>query len=84
MENYLYDKEIMTLSAAAAGSAFDEAAYDGLIKDIRVQDVKELAIPAIRELCVSTAGADGIKLHLATFVSPETAVFAELKNCIFD
>lgn len=52
IENYLYDPEIVSRCAAAAGVPFDQASYDGVSPDTANQDLKEAPVPAtIQRLC---------------------------------
>jgi hypothetical protein len=84
IENYLYDKEIVSQCAVAAGIGFDEARYDAAITDIRQQDLKLTPLPAtIQGLCGSHLNADRLKVHLSSFITPETAVYAELEGLLF-
>lgn len=85
VENYLYDAEIVGKCAAAADIAFDKSKYDGVISDICRQDLKLAPVPeTIQSLCGSKLAADKLKLHLASFVTADTAVFAELEACALE
>lgn len=84
IENYLYDSEIVAKCAAAAGVEFDKSQYDAIISDISQQDLKSPPVPeSIQRLSGTKFGSDKLKIHLASFVTPGTAVFAELTECIF-
>ena len=85
IENYLFDKEILSKYCKSAGLTFDETNYDNFVTDINNQNVKD-EIGHIKNFCgiQFSIGKDQFKLNLSKFITEETAVYQELRECIFD
>ena len=86
IENYLYDQEVLKHYCDDHGLEFDEEAYSQIIvKDIADDNVKDQT-GAVKRAC----GVKGsispyhFKLQLATYITPGTSVYQELKACVFD
>ena len=84
IENYLYDKVVLAGYCAGQQLAFDEAGYDAFVTDIANQNLKD-ETARIRNFCGirGSVTADAFKIALAGYLTHETAVFRELKDCIF-
>ena len=85
LENYLFDKEILLRYCESEGLTFNEAAYDNFVTDINNQNVKD-EINRIKNFCgiQSSISRDQFKLNLSQFITEETAVYQELRTCIFN
>ena len=85
LENYLFDKEILLRYCESEGLTFNEADYDSFVEDISNQNVKD-GIGHIKNFCgiQSSISKDQFKLNLSKFITEETAVYQELRTCIFD
>lgn len=85
IENYLYDKEILKAYCLQNTLNFDEPAYDGFVKDIVNDNLKD-ATGHIRNICgiVGSVTADTFKVALAGHCKNDMAVFSELRDCIFE
>ncbi|QDW66102.1 AAA family ATPase [Luteimonas granuli] len=85
IENYLFDKEVLAKYCAATGTEFDERAYDSFVTDIVNQNVKD-EIGRIKAACgISTSiNAEVFKLKLAVHITPDTQVFSELEQSVFN
>ena len=85
LENYLFDKEILSRYCGSKGRAFNEADYDDFVKDINNQNVKD-EIGRIKNFCgiQSSISEVQFKLNLSKFITEETAAYQELRECIFD
>lgn len=85
LENYLFDKEVLTAYCQKEGLAFDEAAYDSFVTDIMNQNVKD-EVSRIRNFCniVGSISSEKFKLNLAACIVPSMVVFTELRDCIFN
>jgi AAA15 family ATPase/GTPase len=85
IENYLYDKEVLQAYCAGEGLAFDERAYDAYVADIINQNLKDQT-GRIKNICgiTGSVSADRFKAALSSYVTPDMAVFKELKECIFE
>lgn len=85
IENYLFDKEILKKYCSKHNLVFDESAYDVLVTDIVNMDLKAY-VNHFRNFCniVVNVNAERFKLNLAELITPETATYAELFNCIFE
>jgi predicted ATPase len=84
IENYLYDKEVLTAFCQKSGYSLDETKYESLVTDIVNQDVKALT-NGIKTACgiIGSINADKFKRNLAEVISPDMAVYKELEECIF-
>lgn len=84
IENYLFDKEVLMKFCSTRSVTFNEDAHDSLITDIKNQDVKGL-VSHVKRLCGlnESAGTENFKLDLASEVSRDMNVYAELERCIF-
>ncbi len=85
LENYLFDKEILLRYCESEGLTFNEADYDNFVTDINNQNVKD-EISHIKSFCgiQSSISKDQFKLNLSKCITEETAVYQELRTCIFD
>ena len=85
LENYLFDKEILLRYCESEGLTFNEANYDNFVTDINNQNIKD-EINRIKNFCgiQSSISRDRFKLNLSQFITEETAVYQELRTCIFD
>ena len=86
LENYLFDKEILLkYCCESEGLTFHEADYDNFVTDINNQNVKD-EISRIKNFCgiQSSISEVRFKLNLSKFITEETAVYQELRECIFD
>ena len=85
IENYLFDKEILSKYCKSEGLTFNETDYDKFVTDINNQNVKD-KISYIKNFCgiQSSISKDQFKLNLSKCITEETAVYQELRTCIFD
>ena len=85
LENYLFDKEILLRYCESEGLTFNEANYDNFVTDINNQNIKD-EINRIKNFCgiQSSISRDRFKLNISQFITEETAVYQELRTCIFD
>ena len=85
LENYLFDKEILSKYCNEEGLMLNETDYDEFVTDITNQNVKD-EISRMKNCCgiKTSVGADRFKLNLAKYITEETNVYKELKECIFD
>ena len=85
LENYLFDKEILLKYCESADLMFDEAAYDEFVTDINNQNVKD-EVGRIKNFCgINTSiSTDQFKLNLSKYITHETQIYEELRECIFD
>ena len=85
LENYLFDKEIIQKYSSEKSLFFDESQYDGFVTDIINQNIKEETgrIKNITGLSVPV-NADIFKISLSKFITPETQVYKELEDVIFE
>jgi hypothetical protein len=84
IENYLFDKEVLTAFCQKHGCTFDEVAYDKLVDNIVDDDVKGIANP-LKACCGVDANysTEKFKLELAAAMTPKMMVYMELRDCIF-
>ena len=85
LENYLFDKEILSKYCQSKGLMFSEVDYDNFVTDINNQNVKD-EINRIKNFCgiKTSINADKFKLNLSKFITEGTEVYKELRKCIFN
>ena len=85
LENYLFDKEILSNYCKSKGLTFSEADYDEFVTDINNQNVKD-EISRMKNICGIKTSISPVqfKLNLAKYITEETNVYKELEECIFD
>ena len=85
LENYLYDKEVLMAYSASNGLTFDSVAYDQFVTDIVNQNLKD-ETGRIKNICgiKGSVNTEAFKISLASHLAEGMAVFAELKDCIFE
>ena len=85
IENYLYDREVLKRYSNDRGLDFDEEVYSGIVDDIADDNVKDRTGEVKRACGVKgSISAYHFKLNLASYITPDTSVYQELKACIFD
>lgn len=84
IENYIFDKEVISAYCKEKDIEFDEVTYDQKISDIQNQDVKSL-VNIMKNICGITGSinVDKFKLQLAKCIKPEMNIYSELENLIF-
>ena len=84
IENYLFDKEVLSKYCLANSKSFEETSYDALVTDITNQDIKE-QVAKIKNFCnINTSiNTNKFKLSLANYITDEMNVYVELEQCIF-
>ena len=85
LENYLFDKEILSKYCQSEGLTFSESDYDNFVTDINNQNVKD-EVSRIKNFCGITTNIspDKFKLNLSKHITEETEIYKELRECIFD
>lgn len=81
IENYLFDFEILSKKH----KDIKEEDYDKIVKDIAGENIKDKAGELMR-LCgiVSGLNQEDFKKELSKFITPETNIYVELEECIFE
>ena len=80
IENYLYDIEILRKYKNDISSED----YRKLVTDVKEDNIKDIE-PSIKDLCGATQlPAEEFKLKLASLITPETAVYSELRKVLFE
>jgi hypothetical protein len=85
IENYLFDKEVLKGYCAANGLEFNEEKYNNCIKDITNDNIKDQV--SVIKACCNIPGSinpEKFKINLAEYIKPNTQVYKELTECIFD
>lgn len=82
VENYLFDKDVVTALAAKLGQPFDEVRYNSLVTDIKDQNLKPVQ-QALQASCGFVGRVSDFKLALAQVITTDMAVFRELEAAIF-
>ena len=85
IENYLYDKEVLTNYCSKNGLEFNEDSYDQFVTDIVNQNLKD-ATGKIKNFCgiTSSINAEKFKLTLSEYITEDMVVYSELVSCVFE
>lgn len=85
IENYLFDKSVLSSFCRANDLHFDEAAYDSFVGDIMNQNLKDEA-GRIKNICgiKGSINAEAFKIDLSNYITEEMPAYKELEACIFD
>lgn len=85
IENYLFDKEILKAYCDKNGHQFDESRYDAVVTDVVNNNVKDKG-GEIKKCCGITTpiNIEIFKENLSNFILPDTLVYKELEDCIFN
>jgi hypothetical protein len=85
IENYLFDKAVLRKYCIAQGRDLDTVKYDNLNLDIENGDIKS-SCNAIKNACgvVGSVNAEIFKVGLASFITTDMPIYAELKAIIFE
>jgi AAA15 family ATPase/GTPase len=85
IENYLYDKEVLSYYCTKNGLTFDETGYDKFVTNITDQNLKD-ATGRIKNYCgiTTSINAETFKLNLSEYVTEEMEIYKELEQCIFN
>lgn len=81
IENYVLDYEVIS----KAYPHVTREQYDSIIRDCINEDIKENAAAKLKEICGvgKSMNKEKFMLHLSNFITPETTVYKELEDCIF-
>jgi hypothetical protein len=84
IENYLYDKEILTAYCNKSGLVFNETEYDRFVTNVTDQNLKD-DTGRIKNFCgiTTSINPETFKLTLSQYVTEEMEVYKELEQCIF-
>lgn len=84
IENYLYDKKVLSSYCTKNGLTFNEVEYDNFVTNINDQNLKD-ATGRIKNYCGITTSINPeiFKLTLSQYVTEEMEVYKELEQCIF-
>ena len=84
IENYLYDKEVLSAYCGKNGLVFNETEYDKFVTNITDQNLKN-ETGRIKNYCgiTTSINPETFKLNLSQYVTEEMVVFKELEQCIF-
>ena len=85
IENYLFNKEVLTAYCQNKGCCLDESTYDIKISNIYDEDVKSL-VGYIKNLCQISCSInpDKFKIELSKYITPNMEAYKELEKCIFN
>jgi hypothetical protein len=84
IENYLYDKEVLSDYCGKNGLVFNETEYDKFVTNITDQNLKD-ETGRIKNYCgiTTSINPETFKLTLSQYVTEEMEVYKELEQCIF-
>lgn len=84
IENYLYDKEILSAYCKDNSLRFDSEYYDSIVADITNQNLKDMT-GQIKNCCniTTSINAEVFKKNLAKYVTPDTQAYKDLFSSIF-
>jgi len=82
IENYIFDREILEKYCQENNLTFNFNKYNDTVTDINIQDLKPVQ-QAIQHSCENTLKIKDFKLNLAKYITPDTYVYKELLDIIF-
>lgn len=84
IENYLYDKEVLSAYCKEKNLNFDDSKYNDVVKDIVNDNLKDRT-GEIKKYCgiTSNVNPEQFKRNLAVFIKPSMSVYKELEEVIF-
>ena len=85
IENYLYDKEVLSNYCSGCGLSFNEVEYDKFVTDIDNQNLKD-ETGRIKNYCSITTNInpERFKINLSEYIKENMATYSELEKCIFN
>ncbi|MDA1371750.1 MAG: AAA family ATPase [Proteobacteria bacterium] len=85
LENYLFDKEVLSKYCVENGLVFDEASFDDFVNDIVNQNIKDDVV-RIKNFCnINTnINPELFKINLSKLITDDMNVYSELEKCIFE
>jgi len=85
IENYLYDKEVLSSYCNDNNLGFNEQQYDQLVTDIENQNLKDIT-GQIKNICGITTNInpERFKLNLSEYVTEDMDVYRDLLQSIFE
>lgn len=85
LENYLFDKTVLQKYCDVNEKTFNETKYDALNLDITDGDIKDKCND-IKNACgiVGSISPEKFKIELASYLTPDSAIYNELKKVIFE
>ena len=85
IENYLYDKEVLSKYCLDNGLTFDEEKYDAIVKDITNDNLKDRT-GELKKCCGITISINPemFKRNLSEYISEDMNVYKELEDVIFN
>ncbi|MFA7245323.1 MAG: ATP-binding protein [Candidatus Magasanikbacteria bacterium] len=83
IENYLYDKEVLSKYCIQNDLEFKEVDYDNFVTDIINQNVKD-STGLIKNFCsiITNVNPENFKFNLATLITEDMNIYKELEKCI--
>lgn len=84
IENYLYDKEVLSAYCSHNNLIFDEEKYDTIVTDVENQNLKDVT-GQIKNACgiTGSVNAEIFKQNLAHYIKPDMNVYKDLYESIF-
>jgi AAA15 family ATPase/GTPase len=84
IENYLFDKSVLSKYCENNELVFSEADYDNFVKDIINQNIKD-ETGRIKNFCniIVNVNPEQFKLTLSGLMTADMPIYAELERCIF-
>lgn len=85
IENYLFDKEVLSNYCNKNDLVFSETDYDGFVTNIINQNLKD-ETGRIKNFCniTTSINAETFKLNLSQYITEDMNVYKELEECIFE
>ncbi len=85
IENYLYDKEVLSNYCSKKGLVFNETDYDKFVTNVTDQNLKD-ETGRIKNFCgiTTSINPEAFKLNLSEYITEEMTVYKELEQCIFE
>ncbi len=84
IENYIFDKEVLSAYCMQNSLTFDDVAYDAFVTNVQDQNLKD-DVNKIKNFCgISTSiNSETFKINLSNYLKEGMAVYKELEECVF-
>lgn len=84
IENYLYDKEVLSKYCEKNSLTFNESEFDNFVTNIVDQNLKDNT-GQIKNFCgiITSINPEKFKLNLSEYITKDMDVYKELEECIF-
>jgi hypothetical protein len=84
IENYLFDKEVLSTYCKRNKLTFDEISYDAFVTNIQDQNLKD-DVNRLKNICgiTTSLNSETFKINLSNYFDEAMGAYKELEECVF-